>query len=322
MTSSAALLLIHAETPMHPGTGSAQGAVDLPVAREKSTGLPLVPGSSLKGILRDAARRAHGVTDDNDGPLWEVFGGDTNHASDAAGALAITDARLLAFPLRSLSGLFAWTTCPAVLERFVRDARVGGVTGPVVDAAKALLKEAEKLGAQDKLALVPKDSPLLVGKSGQLVFEEFDYTATQSTELTNFGKALDEALGSEGMRLKSHLAVISDNAFAFSTRYATEVSARIKLDPQTKTVQNGALFYQEFLPAGTLFSALMIAEGPHPRKGDKARPGRDLELNSATDVLTYVSKALSAGADVLQVGGNASIGKGLCTVKLISGKGN
>jgi CRISPR-associated protein Cmr4 len=313
MKSSAALLLIHAETPLHPGTGSAQGAVDLPVAREKSTGLPLVPGSSLKGILRDAARRANQCADNADGPLWEVFGGDTDHASEAAGALAITDARLIAFPLRSLSGLFAWATCPAVIERLVRDLKVGKIEGDFRNAAVDLLKTAKAMAGKDKAALVPLESPLLVGKTGQLVFEEFDYTATQSKELTAFGGALDAVLGGDEMRLKTHLAVISDNAFAFSTRYATEVSARIKLDPQTKTVQKGALFYQEFLPAGVIFSALALAEKPHPRKGGEA------VLKDAQAVLQQVSEALKKCDDVLQVGGNASIGKGICTARLVAG---
>ena len=38
-----------------------------------------------------------------------------------AGAITLTDARILAFPVRSLKGVFAWVTCPAVLERLARD---------------------------------------------------------------------------------------------------------------------------------------------------------------------------------------------------------
>ncbi len=316
------LLLLYAETPLHPGTGSAMGAVDLPVAREKATGLPFVPGSSLKGILRDAARHAHNTTDGVRGPLWQVFGGDTAHASEAAGALALTDARLVAFPLRSLAGLFAWTTCPAVLERFVRDGRVARLDHPVVEAASGLCNAARELRGNDKKALVSPASPLRVGQS--LVFEEFDYQAEESEAVAVLGTALDRQLGGEEMRLKSHLAVISDNAFAFSTRYATEVSARIKLDPESKTVAGGALFYQEFLPAGTLLAAVAMAE--QPRRVSKEKNGEEpaaeraeaAELANAGAVLDYVGKALEAAGNVLQVGGNASIGKGLCSVRLLA----
>ncbi|MDX1971033.1 MAG: RAMP superfamily CRISPR-associated protein, partial [Candidatus Sumerlaeia bacterium] len=119
------------------------------------------------------------------------------------------------------------------------------------------------------------------------------------------------------MRLKSHLAVLSDNAFAFSTRFATEVMARIKLNPETKTVEGGALFYQEFLPAGTLLNALAIAEAPFGKKEDREKA----ELKSAQGVLKYVTTALDKTSNVIQVGGDASIGKGLCTAKLIQSQG-
>lgn len=310
MTHSS-LLLLHAETPLHPGTGSALGAVDLPVARERATGWPLVPGSSLKGILRDTCRRLAEDGHDKAGDLWAVFGGDTLHASEAAGAFSVTDARLLAFPLRSLSGLFAWTTCPAALERLVRDARVGGVDNAVTRAAAALCSKAADLrkAANDKQALVAPGSPLKVS-GANLVFEEFDYEARECEEVRAFGAALDEALGGEEMRLKSHLAVISDNAFSFSTRHATEVSARIQLDPESKTVKDKALFYQEFLPAATIFNALVLAEKPHGK-------AEGVNLMSAGDVMDYVKDALAKGKNVVQVGGNATIGKGICTAALL-----
>jgi CRISPR-associated protein Cmr4 len=48
--------LLHALSPLHAGTGQAVDIVDLPIARMESTRIPLVPGSSIKGVLRDAAR--------------------------------------------------------------------------------------------------------------------------------------------------------------------------------------------------------------------------------------------------------------------------
>ena len=46
------ILFIFAETPLHAGTGSGLGAVDLPIQRERSTGYPIVQASGLKGALR------------------------------------------------------------------------------------------------------------------------------------------------------------------------------------------------------------------------------------------------------------------------------
>ena len=50
---TASLVFLHAYTPLHSGTGQGVESIDLPIARERATGLPVVPGSSIKGCLRD-----------------------------------------------------------------------------------------------------------------------------------------------------------------------------------------------------------------------------------------------------------------------------
>jgi len=103
---AAALMFIHAQTGLHPGSGTALGAVDLPVQRERHTQWPLIPGSTLKGILRDAYRpkdRNGSARED----WWAAFGPENSEPDKHAGALSLTDARILAFPVRSLKGVFA-----------------------------------------------------------------------------------------------------------------------------------------------------------------------------------------------------------------------
>src|SRR5208282_4538362 len=51
-----AILGLHAQTSLHPGSGTALGTVDLPVQRERHTKWPTIPGSALKGVLRDLCR--------------------------------------------------------------------------------------------------------------------------------------------------------------------------------------------------------------------------------------------------------------------------
>ena len=55
-TITTCLSFVHALSPLHAGTGQGAGILDLPIAREKATGLPFLPGSSLKGTLEHAAR--------------------------------------------------------------------------------------------------------------------------------------------------------------------------------------------------------------------------------------------------------------------------
>src|SRR5438876_7071425 len=115
-TITTCLSFVHALSPLHAGTGQGAGIIDLPIAREKATGLPYLPGSSLKGTLRarcEDIRQRYLVF----GPDMEGRPTDDHHASSAQ----FSDQRLLLLPIRSLAGTFAWVTSPYVLRRFARD---------------------------------------------------------------------------------------------------------------------------------------------------------------------------------------------------------
>ena len=95
-----ALLGLTAETSLHAGTGRSTGVIDLPIMRESHTGWPCVYGSAVKGALRGLAHSSQSTA------IHDIFGPDTQNASDHAGALAVGDARLLLLPVRSLSSHF------------------------------------------------------------------------------------------------------------------------------------------------------------------------------------------------------------------------
>jgi CRISPR-associated protein Cmr4 len=139
MFDKAALLFLYTETPLHAGSGTSLGIVDLPIQRERTTGYPMIQASGLKGCLRDVTTDHKNWCQDNNCPLyphadWDrkveiVFGpADTQRASEHAGALSVGDARILLFPVRSLIGVFAWVTCPNVLARFKREAEMTGLS--------------------------------------------------------------------------------------------------------------------------------------------------------------------------------------------------
>lgn len=295
--SATALLFLHALTPLHPGTGAGLGTVDLPVQRERMTGWPLIQASSVKGVLR-AACRPEGNGDDRQRWL-AAFGPETGEAAEHAGAVRLTDARLLAFPVRSLKGVFAWITCPAVLHRFSRDRQLAGL---------AALPEVK---ADPQHARTARSSPLLLneGHSSKLVLEEFDFT--QADEIGGgILDALAEAVAETDapVSFRDHLVVLHDDDFGYFVRHATEIAARIALDYDTKTVKGTALFYQEFLPAETLFYCAVLTDGS--RKREVPMTGRD--------VLAYLRGQLTGddGRAVLQIGGDETIGKGLCRARL------
>ncbi|MFN3337681.1 MAG: type III-B CRISPR module RAMP protein Cmr4, partial [Thermomicrobium sp.] len=128
MAEASALLFAYCEMPLHAGTGRAVGTVDLPIQRERITGFPIVQASSVKGVLRDFTR-----PNGTDAARHRaIFGPERpEEASSHAGALQVTDLQVLLFPVRSLAGVFAWTTCSAALARLARFARLVGIEGPV-----------------------------------------------------------------------------------------------------------------------------------------------------------------------------------------------
>ena len=283
--SDKTLLFIHALTGLHPGSGTALGVVDLPVQREHHTDWPIIPGSSLKGVMRAEC----GLKDDKD--VLAVFGPKTDSASDHAGAVAFSDARILTFPVRSLTGVFAWVTCSAVLDRLSRDfGLVGGDNFPLVPKI------------EKDTAACAEDSPL-IAHDGHLMLEEFEFSRAGDA-----GKVADwiasravEDRGTQN-RLRSHLAILHDNDFTHFVRNATEVVARVGLD-ERKTVRKGALFYEEYLPAETLFYSLVLCS-------DSRRPKS--QLSSAADILRWLGDKVPP---ILQIGGDETVGKGFCAVR-------
>lgn len=306
-----ALLGLHAQTALHPGAGTALGAVDLPVQRERHTHWPNIAGSALKGILRDACRgkiAEAGDLDeeqlvnaerkmeskkqraDNTMKLAALFGPPTADSSDFAGAVSVTDARLLAFPVRSLRGVFAWATCPAALERLVRDAELAGSPEPFKIPP-----------AFSNHAVVAPGCPCLI--DGRLVLEEFEFkqspgdvspvalwVAANLLPNSNAYKATAE-------RFKRHLVLLSDDDFTHFARHATEVCARVGLNYETKTVKDGALFYQEFLPAETLLYAVVLAN-----------PARARQITASGQELLGRLRGYLKQVPMLQIGGDETTG--------------
>lgn len=85
--------------------------------------IPIVPGSSVKGVLRDARRPRTAGANDAEEKWLATFGPDGKKvdAAEHAGALVVGDARLLALPVRSFKGTFVWATSPLLLRLALRD---------------------------------------------------------------------------------------------------------------------------------------------------------------------------------------------------------
>lgn len=296
------LTLIHAISPVHAGTGQSVGAIDLPIARERPTGIPLIPGSSIKGALRARSAATDPLTKD-------VFGPETANASEHAGAVQFSDAQLLLLPVRSVRGTFAWVTSRFLLQRFVRNAREAGLD----------FKELPAQPEADACGVAGDTLTVQVGGKSKVVFEDLDFKVDdkQKDRLKAVADKLGEALFPEGTgdakewrdSLRDRICLIHDDVMSLLLETATEVNAHIRLDNDTKTVAKGALWYQESLPAESVLAGLVVAADVRQVNGRAERKG--------TDLLDYVA-GLTKG--IVQLGGKATVGQGSCFVRIAGGK--
>src|SRR6266581_5502625 len=126
MITAKKTLYLYVETPLHAGVGSGLSSIDLPIQRERTTQYPMIQGSGIKGKLRAALEGdREQLSEEEKAKIDILFDPPTTATKDSnndhAGALIVGDARILLFPVRSLNGVFAYTTSYDVLNRFKRD---------------------------------------------------------------------------------------------------------------------------------------------------------------------------------------------------------
>jgi len=278
------LLTLFSRTPVHVGAGNSVGAVDAPIMRERHTRIPIVPGSSLKGVLRD---------------LWPTDGPDANwlfgtgtDTSATAGALLVGEARVLAFPVRSAKSAFAWVTCPLALRRFQRDSGCE-MAIPDVDAE-------DQCCASSALCI-----------DGNVVLEEYCLaSAGESDAWKALADLSDDAVWQD---LGKRFVVLSDEMFSYFVEHACEVVTRVRIDDETGTADDGGLFNQEQVPSETLFYAVIAAQ---------TEKGKDTQGRSPTVALDALGAKLESAEvnGLIQVGGDETVGLGYCTVALMGGE--
>lgn len=282
------------ETPMHAGGGSKEEVIDLPIQKEAHSNWPCVYGSSMKGALR---ARAETQVNMSTNLIAQAFGPDTLNASEHAGALLISDARLLLLPVRSLTSHFKLVTCPALLTRLVSDlARTGNATRLDVPA----LEDAMAIGLDCQ------------GRS-EIYLEEFRFGLSDWSQADGWLDLILSLVASvpgisrdtQKAELQKQLVVVDNDSFRHLCQAALPVLPHIAIDSETKTVRNGALWYEENLPAETVLYTVL---GCQPsRKQNHAATGGDLLRDVVGQLFNH---------PYIQIGGNETTGMGWCRVAL------
>ncbi len=303
MSGKAVMSGIYTLTATHCGTGQAAGAVDLPIARESTTGIPILPGTSLKGVARDAIGRVSdpGAT----GQVKKWFGtslvnpdGGSEESSESGGpgSLVFGEGFLLAYPLRSLNRPLLYGTSRLLIERWARLSRAHQLPPPPA------LVEPKVLGA-DGLRVLVGDASL---KGSLLVVEDQvivpdDVRVDPSVE--KLGQAMAELLPSEETstkaRLQRDLIVLPDSVFGLLIENAPPVTARIQLTSRKTTSEAGGekgnLWYEEALPSDCLFGCIVA---------ERTEESHDQSLEPFLAQVKHLQ--------FVQIGGNETVGQGRC----------
>lgn len=328
-------LFLIVETPLHAGSGSELGIVDLPIQRERHTKFPKIEGSGIKGCVREIFEGL--IAEDDSGKrklidseitsklkdkykeieeVWKekltnydkyisfVFGPEKGETH--AGSIAFTDAKILLFPVKSLKGVFAWITSPMVLVRFIEDMEFIGKREVFKDCNLANIKNT-----------IPKQSNILV--SGKVVLEEFTFEVRESEETTKIAQELSEIIFPKDPaydfwkeKLKKDLVILSDDDFEQFVTTSTEVITRVKISSESGTVEEGP-WQEEYLPQDTVLYTIAMTTAVRVGKDEDKGPfkGRTSD-EEAEKVMEFFKLGLP---DIIQLGGNQTLGKGIVRIK-------
>jgi len=325
------LIVGMAITPLHPGAGRAPGVVDLPVARD-SMGYPIIFASALKGALkalcgRELCKKSDGslCVDSDKGRLkcdecddkcrlcCCLFGSEPEESESHPGVLSVLDFVPFAFPVPSADLGYVYVTSRLLLNRvhLVLDALDYANVDKARELKQAISELVEKSSDDESLALVEvsRDNVDIAGMREKV----------RRGEISNLSKLAEvlSKLGGLASTLTKRLIVVPDSKAVSVIEKALIRITRVRLRRDRKTVVEGALWTEEYIPPGTVFIGGVIAlplENKYCRKyyeGKVTSKSMDLLLEQILD--DFKREVLEAKENTVYfvVGGKETIGRGL-----------
>ena len=288
------ILSLYAISPVHAGAGSSMGVVDLPVQRERHTNWPHIQASGVKGSMRHHFEKFKSILD---GPEMErqldqitekIFGSENfGDNGTLPGAISVSDAKLLAFPMRSSRSPFVCITCPAVLKRLGNDLILTGKSDdmlipPVAEDEAIIISGNIKPG--EKILLEDYEVEIIKG-------ENLELSGTA-------GKMVEKA---------ETLLLVSDSIFNYGVENCMEIRTQIKINDETGTTVDGSLRYEELLPSDSLMYVILFYGA-----------SRDTEnAIQAEQLISYMKDEVIKSH--IQIGGDETLGCGLFQIEWMEG---
>jgi len=287
----ATILSFYAVSPIHAGSGMSTGAVDLPIQREKHTNWPHIQASAVKGAIRAHFRN---FSDDKE-MINLIFGSDNKNDErkegsdkDLPASISISDAKLLAFPVRSNVAPFVWVTSPAILKRLERDLLFLGKSRDI-SSVKLKGNEGRILKGIETDRVILEDSVIDAKYENSDVFNSIN---------TFFNENYSQI---------ERLLLVSDETFDYLVTNAIEIQTQITIDHEKGTAKDGALRYQELLPSDSLlYSVIYFSK--------TTSVDNDLK---ADQIKKKLEDSLQ---NFMQIGGDETLGRGICKLSWFKGE--
>ena len=280
------ILSIFTRTPLHVGAGSSVGAVDMPIVRERHTKFPVIPGSSIKGVLADLWNDEENVDKDfvrkNDSMARKIFGDNTPKGDTAcAGKVFFGEAKLFAFPIRSAKGCFAFITCPLAMQRFLRD------TGKSLDVPN--VEDNEVITNANSLCI-----------NAKVILEEYPLTVKNDSAFNQWVDELKNFSDDQAWKdnVAEHLVIVSNDLFTYFVENACEIANHNCIDDKTGVAKDGALFCQENVPSEALFYSVLNTQ------------------DNKDDYFDEITNMLQKNNNLIQIGADITTGLGWCSVAI------
>lgn len=302
------MLYIKALSPVHAGTGQGLGSVDMPIQRESHSDIPKIEGSGLKGAIRSLiyTRKFSGYKKRNskvesfaEKNFNEVFGCENN---ENAGRIAFTDAKLLFLPINSDQHIFKLVTCPYILKRWVEELTFTLSTlkqdSALANKLKALYTSVKGLSINEGKCICSKS------QLNNVFLDGYEFEIKEDDDVI---KNIADIIGFNSSD-KERITIIKDEEFRDLVAIYTEIITRNRIDINTGVTEKGGLFTEEYLPVESVLYFVTLASPQFNNFNEKSD-----SIGDETAVIKYINDNISVGS-IFQVGGNATIGKGLVKV--------
>lgn len=267
--------------PVHIGAGGYRlGRVDNTIVRDPATDVPKVPGTSIAGVVRAFAeivkkedkKRTDGEKKLRDVDIEKVFGNRPESSEARKGMLRFYDGQIVFFPVSSIQGS-VWITTKELIEYWF---------GEIKDKNGEKIKIPDESGNEAyAIRRIDTDRPLNLG--------------WLLLEVKNVENGKEAVLPSELDKWVKRTVLVSEKLFSHIVNDNLEVRTSVRIDSETGTAAEGALFTYEAIPRGTVFG-FEVGVDKH----------RDRSIDNVDEILNAVSPCFK----LLGIGGMGTRGFG------------